>query len=562
MSKKKQTGLTALPLGGLGEIGLNMMCYECDQELVLVDVGLTFSDEGAPGADLVLPDIRYVRERAKRLRAIVITHAHEDHIGALPYFWDELPEVPVYLSAYSRKVLEHKLTDLGYTEADFRDRLVTVNAGETVQLSENFSAEFISLTHSILEMFSIFLRTPHGNILHTGDFKLDRNPSMGEQSDIERLKAIGKEGVRAVFTDSTNIFKSGRVGSEGDLLDSLNNVFSGIKGKLVFGTFSSNAGRLIKVIELAAKHGRKTAILSRSAQNNFKFAKACGYVSDDIMKEVIDAEQAANMAHSDVMLIVAGTQGEPNSALGGLAAGQSVRGHKLGEGDTVLFSSRFIPGNERAIYNMINRLTERGATILQDKNEDLHVSGHAAREELAELYKLVKPEIAVPVHGEFAHLTEHAKFAREQGVETVFRITNGTKLSLGPDTAGVVENEKPPFGRNFVDGMSILDSDKWVLKDRRRISFEGVAFATLITNSKSEILAANVTSRGLIDPDIQVEIHAMAEAAAEDAVQKFVKRGRLTDENNAKEAMRQAVRRVFSSERGKKPLTITQIISV
>lgn len=559
---KKQHGLTALPLGGLGEIGMNMMVYECDGEMIIADIGMTLPNFATePGADLVIPDITYVRERIKRLKGIFITHAHEDHIGGLQYVWDDLPDAPVFVTPFARCVLEHKLSEMGIT--DFEDRLVTVNYGDKVDAG-CFNVEYVEVTHSTLESSSLILRTPHGIVVHTGDYKLDNNPGFGNKSNVKRLKEVGDEGVLAMLADSTNIFVEGNAGSEGDMLDRLDDRIGGIKGRIFFATFSSNVGRLIKIIELAAKHGRKVCCLSRSTINMVNFAKDSGYFPKNLENTLVEVDQASGMKPSKVLVLASGTQGETNSALSSLALGRVVKGLTLGAKDTVIMSSRFIPGNERTIYNLINNLLKTGANVITDNKGDIHVSGHGGRAETKEMYALLRPQIAVPVHGEYAHLLEHSKFAKEIGVPTQLLITNGKKVYLGPDAPHVVEKENPVWGRNYIDGLNILDDDAYILTDRRKMAFEGLAHVVQVVESATQKMVGYpiVKTKGVIDEDLQRDVLDEASQEAGIALDKLCADGVIENRKQAEDVMRQAVRRTFGRMRKRKPVTIATIVEI
>lgn len=549
-------GLSALPLGGVGEIGMNLMVYECDGDMLIVDVGITFPDEYAPGADVVLPDIAYVRENIKRLKGIVITHAHEDHIGGLPYLWEDM-QAPVYLTKFASHVLQSKLQQMGL------ENEVPVNVvkpGDRTKIG-NFDIEYIDVTHSIPEGNAVAIRTKYGTIMHTGDYKLDPNPTLGNASNIKRLKEIGDEGVLVMLGDSTNIFKPKDSGSEGAVKESLDKVLAGRKNRVYFCTFASNVGRVKSALELAKKHNRKVALWGYSMKKMLGYARECGYIADDVFNNIIDPMEAMTLPRNQVLILVTGSQAEPRAALSKIANDEINL--ELTEGDTVLLSSKMIPGNERAIYNLINKLTKQGAEIVHEKSDFVHVSGHAAQDEIAEMYKLIRPEIAVPVHGEYAHLKAQAEFAKSLGVPKQFVIENGTRVYLGPDAPKAVKEEKYQFGRLYVDGLNILDEDKYILRERRQLSFHGMVMVTAAVDRESGELCDDVTikSMGIVDHSLQPELieDAIKEAteAAEDAIDKYG-----VDVNKIEEAMRIAVRRLFRVERGRKPSTIATVLEV
>lgn len=561
-SKKSQknAGLTALPLGGVGEIGMNMMVYECDGDMVLVDAGISFADEYAPGVDAIVPDTYYIRERIRRLRGVIITHAHEDHIGAMPYIWEDLGETPVYVTPFARSVLELKLKEMDIEPAP--NQIVTVQSCDITTISKNFTVEYVPVTHSVPEAHSVVLRTPAGNIVHTSDFKFDEKPTLGPKSDLKRFKEIGDEGVLAMLCDATNVFKEESDGTEGDLIKVLEGHVTGAQGALFFATFSSNIGRYIEVAKIAAKTGRKVCFLSRSLRNMVQHARKCGYFPKGLEEHVVEVDEAATLPRNKIMVGLAGTQGEPRSAMTGLSRGDSIKGLQAQKGDTLILSARFIPGNERAIYTMLNNYLQLGVKVLHPKvTQDIHISGHASRSEVRKMYQLVRPKIAVPVHGEYSHLLAQAEIAEEEGAQP-FVITDGTKLYLGPDEPKILEEEAPRYGRNYIDGLNILDDDRWVLKERRLMSLEGLATVTVVTDKKGKIKGKpSVKSKGLIDEAIQPDIIKDAQQEVAKVLEDNF--GACIDEpSKAEDMMRQAVRRIFNRQRGRKPVTVAQVLKV
>lgn len=551
-----KNGLSALPLGGVGEIGMNLMVYECDGDMLIVDVGITFPDEFAPGTDVVLPDIAYVRENIKRLKGIVITHAHEDHIGGLAYLWEDMP-APVYLTKFANHVLQAKLQDMGLEK---QVPVHVVKPGARTKIGK-FEVEYIEVTHSIPEGNAVALRTPYGTIMHTGDYKLDATPTLGNASNLKRLKEIGDEGVLAMLGDSTNIFRLEDSGSEGAVKESLDKVLAGRKNRIYFCTFASNVGRVKTALELAKKHNRKVALWGYSMKKMLGYAHECGYISNDLYNHIIDPIEAMSLPRNRVLVLVTGSQAEPRAALAKLANNEI--GLELTEGDTVLLSSKMIPGNERAIYHLINKLTKQGAEIVHEKSDFVHVSGHAAQGEIAEMYKLIRPEIAVPVHGEYAHLKAHAEFAKKQGVPKQFVIENGTRVYFGPDSPKAVKEEGYRFGRMYVDGLNILDEDKYILRERRQMSFHGAVMVSAAIDRELGELCDDVVvkSQGIVDHTLQPELMTAAveeaTSAAEEAIGKYG-----VDIPKVEEAIRIAVRRLFSIERGRKPTTIVTVLEV
>ncbi len=550
-----KNGLSALPLGGFGEIGMNLMVYECDNEMIIVDVGITFPDEFTPGVDVILPDIKYVRDNIKRLKGIIITHAHEDHIGGVAYLWEDMP-VPVYVTKFSNMSLQSKLHEAGLAK---EVPVHEVKSGQTVKIGTKFDVEFIGITHSIPESQALAIKTAHGTIIHTGDYKFDPNPSIGNKSNKERLKEIGDAGVLAMFGDSTNIFQTGNSGSEEEVFESLDELLTDRKNRIYICMVSSNVSRMKTAIELAIKHGRKVAIWGLSLKKMLKSAHKCGYIADELYSNIIDPIEAMSLPRNEVLLMVTGAQAESRAALNKIASGEIPL--KLTPGDTVLLSARKIPGNERAIYHLINKLTKIGAEVLHG-NEDflVHVSGHGGRDETKEMYDLVRPQIAVPSLGEYSHMSAHLDLIKEIGVPNHFLIENGTRIYLGPD-APYVKVEDTTVGRLYVDGLNILDEDKFIIRERRHMSEQGLVVVSIGIDRQEGTISSDpiVKCCGIIDVELQADlVKDSVDIAKSAALETIAKKG--IDIPKIEEAMRIAVRRQFRIERGRKPVTIATAI--
>lgn len=550
-TEKMHKGLSALPLGGVGEIGMNLMAYECDEEMILVDVGLTFPDSRLPGVDLVLPDTEYIRKNVNRLKGIVITHAHEDHIGGLPYLWEDMP-VDVYVTKFANCVLQDKLKQVGlHNEVPVHE----VEAGDRIKIGKHFDIEYVELTHSIPEGHGVAIRTPHGTIMHTGDYKFDETPSLGEPSNKKRLKEIGDEGVLTMLGDSTNIFLEDDSGSEGEVQESLDSILAGRKNRVYLCTFASNVGRVKSAIEVAHRHNRKVALWGYSMKKMLKYAHKCGYIEDKLYNNIISPEEAMELPRNEVLILITGSQGEPRAALNRIIHGQILL--NLQQDDTVLMSSKIIPGNERPIYDLINKMVRQGVEVIHEKTDFVHVSGHAGQDEIKEMYELIRPEIAIPVHGEAAHLKAQAEFAKKLGVPKQFFIENGTRVHMAPGKPKALVEESAAFGRVYVDGLNILDEDKFIIKERRQMSEQGVVTVAFSFDGETGKLNDDpvIHTRGIIDPDLQPELVEDAISNAQDAFYKaFSKNG--ADIAAIEEAVRIAVRRTFRVERERNPVTI------
>lgn len=556
---KSMQGLTALPLGGLDEIGLNLMVYECDGDMILVDVGLTFPDEYSPGTDIVVPDVSYIRENVHRLKAIFITHAHEDHIGALPYLWEELGKVPVYATKFTQCVLAGKMQQFDLMPPEYKIHMT--QEGERYKAGA-FEVEYISVTHSVPGSAILVIRTPYGNIVNTGDYKLDPRPVLGSASNLERLKQVGEEGVLALFGDSTDIFGEGEKPSETDLSESLDGIIAGQEKTIFVSPFASNFERILSISEIAVKHGRKICYAGRSILNMVQYAKECDMYPDYLLEHVVDMSEVSKIAREKLLIFVTGSQAQPNAMLFKLSTGDSFRGIQIKEKDTVILSSRHIPGNERAIQHMMNRLSKIGASVLSGHNAFVHVGGHGHKEETKQVYKLLKPRYAVPSYGTYTHLKEHQRFVEEHKLSECLFITNGDKLHLGPEEPSIIERVQT--GRCYIDGYNILDEDKYILRERRQMSFDGLATVTLGVDLRNRSIAfgPTVKTRGIIDEELQSDVMESVVSEVERALSAKYKNNRIDDPLEAEEVMRQAVRRAFGRERGRKPVTIPLVVEV
>ena len=469
--------VSIIPLGGLGEFGLNMMVYETQDDLIVIDTGFMLPNADMPGVDLIFPDIHYLIERKEKIRGILLTHGHEDHIGALAYVLRQL-DVPVYGTQLTLAIASGRLREYGVLG---KAQLNTIAPGDTVELGD-FSAEFIHVTHSIPDSVAIALRTPIGIIVHTGDFKFDMTPVDGKLSDIQRLARLGSEGVLMLVSDSTNAERPGQTPSERSIYDTIDHIFQRTEQKLFLCTFSSSLHRIQQFIDLANLHRRLIAVSGRSLLNNVRTASELGYlhVNSDYL---IDARDASMFKPHEVMVLSTGSQGEPRSAMA-LMALDNHPFLKVEQGDTVVISARIIPGNEKAIGNVVNHLLRRGAKIYHERNADVHVSGHGSSEDLKLMLNLLQPKFFMPMHGEYQNLVRHAELAESVGIpsENITVAEDGELIHLTPETCEVFGREGRS-GRVLVDGKPEIELEDIVLRDRIQLSEDGIVIPVIVLHS-------------------------------------------------------------------------------
>ena len=469
--------VSIVPLGGLGEFGLNMMVYETEDDLIVVDTGFMLPNADMPGVDLILPDIHYLVERKEKIRGILLTHGHEDHIGALFYVLRQL-DVPVYGTQLTLAIASGRLREYNVLS---KAQLNTIAPGDTVELGD-FSAEFIHVTHSIPDTVAIALRTPAGIIVHTGDFKFDMTPVDGKLSDIQTLARLGSEGVLLLTSDSTNVERLGQTPSERSIYGTIDNIFQKTEQKLFLCTFSSSLHRIQQFIDLAGIHRRLVAVSGRSLLNNVRTASELGYlnVNPDYL---IDARDAGMFKPHEVVVLSTGSQGEPRSALS-LMALDNHPFLKVEQGDTVVISARIIPGNEKAIGNVVNHLIRRGAKIYHERNADVHVSGHGASEDLKLMLNLLQPKFFMPIHGEYQNLVRHAELAESVGIpsDNIKVAEDGELIQLTSETCEVFGREGRS-GRVLVDGKPEFELEDIVLRDRIQLSEDGIVVPIIVLHS-------------------------------------------------------------------------------
>ena len=549
--------LVFAPLGGVGEIGMNLSLYgfgtERRRKWLAVDLGVSFAGEDLPGVDLVLPDIRFLAGERSNLLGIIITHGHEDHFGALLDLWPKL-KVPVYATPFTAALLTAKrFGEPGAPEIP----LNVVEPGSRFALGP-FDVELVSMAHSIPESNGIILRTAAGTVLHTGDWKLDPHPVAGAPTDEAKLRALGAEGVRALVCDSTNAIRSGRSPSEADVAKTLKSLICDARGRVAVTTFASNVARIRSVAEAARAADREVVVVGRAMDRVVQVARETGYLEG--IQEFRSVETYGYLPRDKVVALCTGSQGEPRAALARIAEDQHPE-VTLAKGDLVIFSSRTIPGNEKAVGRVINGLVQQGIQVITDRDQLVHVSGHPRREELAELYGWVRPKVAVPVHGEALHLAEHAALARELGVPEVITCRNGDLVLLGPGPAEIID--EVPAARLYKDGRLLVEAAARTVPDRRRLAFAGVISVALA-----------VTRSGGLAGEPEIEMTGIPESGADgrpfvDLVREVVfdtfdslPRARRLDPDSVGESVTRAVRAAIAGHWGKKPMCHVMVLGV
>jgi ribonuclease J len=544
--------LVFLALGGVGEIGMNLSLYGYGGRWLMVDCGISFADETLPGVDVIMPDPGFIAERANDLVGLVVTHAHEDHIGAIPYLWSRL-RCPVYATPFTAAVLRQKLIE-NRLEHEVPITEVAMSGKFTVG---PFEIELVTLTHSIPEPNAVVLRTPLGTVLHTGDWKFDPNPLVGDTSDMAALRRLGEAGVLAMICDSTNALRPGESGSEADVRKSLIDIVGKCRNRVVIACFASNVARLESAAAAAAAHDRQVALVGRSLWRIEHAARETGYFAD--MPPFLTDEEASYLPRDKVLLVCTGSQGEPRSALARIAEDDHPE-IVLEEGDTVIFSSRVIPGNERAIGRLQNRLAGLGIELITDHDHFVHVSGHPAQDELTRMYQMVRPRIAVPVHGETRHLLAQARIAEQCQVPQAIVTKNGEMVKLAPGPGAVIG--EVPTGRLVVDGTRLLPAASEALRSRQRMTFNGAALATIVVDAEGRLRAPpQVTVQGLGEPEQDAALTEELRQKVEQALNELGPRERR-DDAALREAARLAVRRSLRAWHGKKPVTEIHLVRI
>ena len=544
------------PLGGSGEIGMNMNLFAYgkpdNQKWIIVDVGVTFADDTVPGVDIIYPDPGFIIDKKDDLLGIVLTHAHEDHIGAISHVWPKL-KCKIYATPFTSVLITEKFKE---KKIDITGYLKIVELNSTINL-DPFKIEFVTLTHSILEPNGLKIQTPAGNILHTGDWKCDPDPLIGGNINSERLKQIGNEGVLAMICDSTNVFSAGRAGSELDVRKNLLKVFERLKKRIIVTSFASNVARMETVFYCAEQTGRHISLVGRSMHRIFKAARQCGYLKNVI--DPIDPRDAKNISREKIVYLCTGSQGEPMGAMNRIVKYTHPDVY-IERNDAVVFSSKIIPGNEKKLYKLHNNLVKEGIEVISEDNEYIHVSGHPNREDLRDMYNWIKPKAVIPVHGEHRHMIEHIEFAKEMQVKYPVQVENGDIVKLYPGEKPEVY-DKAPSGRVYLDGNVPVEEDSRSIKERRNISSNGFLEATIMITPKGNIHNKPlVTFRGLPVYENDEFIYGL-----EEEIERTIKTFSLNNtkqQDNLIDALKITCRKFSKEKTGKKPLTNINLVRI
>jgi ribonuclease J len=553
---KDNSGLKIIPLGGVGEIGMNMTVFEYGDDIIVVDCGLMFPESYMLGIDIVIPDISYLRENREKIRGILFTHGHEDHIGALPFVLRDITP-PLFGTALTLGFIREKLKEF---ELERSVEFNVVKPRDKVRLGA-FEVEFIRVTHSIVDGCGLAIRSPEGVVIHTGDFKLDQTPVDGELTDLATFARYGEEGVLALLADSTNIETSGFTLSEKYVGEAFDEIFPKCPGRIVVAAFSSNIHRVQQVVNTAIRHGRKVLLNGRSMIANVQIARELGYIRipDGLM---VDLREMARLEPHEICMITTGSQGEPMSALSRIAMNDHKQ-IKLGPGDTVILSSKFIPGNERTISALINNLYRIGVEVYYEKVSEVHVSGHASRQELKIMHNLVRPRFFIPVHGEYRHLVRHRSLALRLGMPpgNCLVIENGDVVGFSDGEMALLD--KIETGRVFVDGKGVGDVGNIVLKDRKHMSEDGMVVVIIVINQASGeiIYGPDILSRGFVFEDESQEYLNEAKKLVMDTLA-ALNTTVMADWGEVKLEVRRILRRFFNKTIERRPVILPMIIEM
>jgi len=544
------------PLGGSGEIGMNMNLFAYgkpdEQKWIIVDIGVTFADDTVPGVDLIYPDPGFIVNKKEDLLGIILTHAHEDHIGAIAHIWPKL-KCKIYATPFTSVLISEKFKE---KKIDITSYLKIVELNSTLSLKP-FTIEFITLTHSILEPNGLRIETPVGNILHTGDWKVDPNPLIGGEINSKRLKEIGEAGVLAMICDSTNVFSIGKSGSELDVRKSLLNIMGRLKKRIIVTSFASNVARMESIFYCAEKISRQISLIGRSMHRIYKAAKKCGYLNDVI--EPIDSRDAKNISRDKILYLCTGSQGEPMGAM--MRISKNIHPDVFIEkDDSVIFSSKIIPGNEKKLYKLHNQLVKEEIEVISEDNEFVHVSGHPNREDLKEMYNWVKPQCVIPVHGEHRHMVEHINFAKEMQVKYPVKVENGDIVKLYPGIKPEVF-DKAPSGRLYVDGNISVEEDAKSIKERKNLSTNGFMEITIMVTPKGNIHNKPIlTFRGLPINETDEFVYGLEEEI--DKATRTFSLNNKKQESNLIDALKSICKKYSKEKTGKKPITNVNLVRI
>lgn len=559
MAKSSSDELVFLPLGGSNEIGMNFNLYGYgpphDRKWIVVDLGVTFGDQTTPGVEVILPDPEFMEQNADRLLGIVLTHAHEDHIGAVAHLWPRF-KAPIYATPFTAFILREKLREAGLLD---EAQITIVPLGGIIELGP-FKLELITLTHSIPEPNGLAIRTPLGTILHTGDWKIDPDPLLGGPTDIDAIRKLGDEGVLAMVCDSTNVFVDGHAGSEADVRKALIPLIASFKGKVAVACFASNVARMDSVIRAAEANGRRVCLVGRSMHRMAAAAKSVGLMTD--IKPFLDDSEAKRLPGNGVLYLCTGSQGEPRAALSRIAEGTHPHVN-LGANDACVFSSRVIPGNDVPIRNLQNKLTERGVRLYTERDHPgIHVSGHPCRDELAQMYAWARPEIAVPTHGERRHLMEHAAFARDLQVPQQVTPRNGDMVRLAPGRAEIID--EVTAGRLYVDAGVVVPEHGEALRERRHAAYNGILAVSVVLDGRGKIVSGpQVRALGLpteSDEHLDEVLNDLADEA--ETALKRIKGNDLDMDEAIEKAISRGVKKASQRIWGRRPVVETTVLRV
>jgi len=549
--KNHKNDFLFIPLGGSNEIGINVNLYHYKGKWIMVDCGSGFADEYLPGVDMVVADVSFIEQHKEDLLGLILTHAHEDHLGAVQYLWNSL-KCPIYATTFTANFLKIRLA-----EYDFAKKIKIHELKPSAKIDLNpFSLEMIPLTHSAPEMQAIMIRTDAGNIVHTGDWKFDNDPVIGEKADEKLLKSLGDEGVLALVCDSTNVFNIGSSGSEGELRKSLVDIIAGCPKMVVATTFASNLARLDTLIHAGAVAGRKVVLTGRSLHRILLAAQDSGYLRD--IAPLIDERDVARFKREELLIIATGCQGEPMAATSKMANGSHPT-IKLAPKDTVVFSSKIIPGNDKKIFRLFNVFVKAGVEVLTERDHFVHVSGHPGVDELKKMYSLIRPKISIPVHGEPVHIHEHAKLARQNGIKHVVEVENGSVVLLDHTHPKVIA--KVRNGYLAVDGNSLLPSESSIFKMRRNMRDSGIVIASILTDKNGKVISTPILSMpGLLDSTDDAELINLIKDDISEAIhiQKINSKAKLSNDQLEK-LIRSTIRKCLKTEINKSPMIIVNI---